>query len=177
MDLTREKIIHLLKVGVWLELKKGNRGLEWKHFYMCGSHVMASAKTKEDLRELIKKLDAPLFPKIIYSPPRAQREMYFEPVGEGTGCSEAVHLSFATAIMPAIVDSSPVETYDISPYEIAYVTASECYQQFMQLLMTLRRMGFYLPRDLKYAIYQHLVSTSNRGFTTALPTQAHKSYY
>lgn len=178
MDFKR-KIEHLLKVGVWLESKKQNGGIEWKHFFMCGSNVIAIADRREDLYELINNSDVPIYPKLVYKPPLVNRAEYFsanstyseitnseitnseitdsESAGRYT---EDDFLASVTYIMPNI----GVETYHFSPFELTYVTSGLCADQMLTLLIIIRRFRLRIPKDLLIFIYNHLLCTSNKGF-------------
>lgn len=175
LQITRSKVEHLLKVGVWLERKKGNNGIEWKHIFMCGSNVMAVGDSEEEFTRLMKTSNVQLFPKIIYSPPNRSREDYFKEVGgnstvqrDGTNTTDQYEfLASATCVMPFIGDGMPVETYDFSPFELSYVTLNMCREQMFAFLIIVKRSKAYIPRALLMFIYDYLVRTSNRGFRLA----------
>lgn len=169
MDFKR-KIEHLLKVGIWLESKKQNGGIEWKYFFMCGSNVIATADSREAFHELINNSDVPIYPKLVYKPPLVSRAEYFSANIADSKITdskityirytEGDFLASVTCIMPNI----GVETYHFSPFELAYVTSELCADQMLTLLIIIRRFRLRIPKDLLIFIYNHLLRTSNKGF-------------
>ena len=124
---------------------------------------------EDDFIAAIRKSDiGGLFPKIVYKPPRRSRSKYFEPGGQcgdtcGDTCDQYELLASATCIMPG-GSYMPVETYDFSPFELAYVTAEQCRGQMSVFLMIVKRLNLPIPQGVRQMVYLHLVKTSNRGF-------------
>ena len=139
------------------------------YVYMCGSNVIVCSRDEDDFIAAIRKSDiGGLFPKIVYKPPRRSRSKYFEPGGQcgdtcGDTCDQYELLASATCIMPG-GSYMPVETYDFSPFELAYVTAEQCRGQMSVFLMIVKRLNLPIPQGVRQMVYLHLVKTSNRGF-------------
>lgn len=190
--MTRAKIEHLLKVALWKHWKNSvfdNPDCAWRFMYLCGSNICSSAATLECLD--VKKSDVPLWPKIIYYPPKLSREQWFdEPdfingvlndttndaadmprdtadIHTDTHTDQDLHYARAVCILP-MSGCMPVETYDFSPFELIYTCKYDLYTRFAVFCMINNRSvwnsKFRIPKEVLKMIWHFLKTTSNIGF-------------
>lgn len=171
--ITRSRIEHVLKVAIWKELAEHNRipyYLPWMFMFLCGTNVLCSADTMEELKEKMKEFeDWKLLPRIIYIPPQRKRWQWFDkdfkmdPESSGLEYEASV-----TCVGPVGENINGVETYEFSPWEIAFTKKKDLVEGFYTFCLCRRRIRinaiFVIPNDILKMIWRFLRKTTNKGF-------------
>lgn len=171
--ITISKIEHAIKVALWKSITDFdyNESLPWKFMFFCGSNLLCSANTRDELTRKMKESKLELYPKIIYTPPQRSRKNWFDESFQLDEKSlQLEYESSVTCIGPVTGNIIGVETYEFSPWQLSYMGKYELKEAFYEFLLCAKRIQiktyYVFTNNVLKIIWNILRKTTNTGFHT-----------